>query len=363
MKHPVAVAISGGIDSLFSAYLLKRDGYPVTGIHFSTGYTSFPPREGALEGPPHTRISGSDDPATVRAMSCIAEQLDIPIHIVDLSDRFEQDVVSYFVDAYAKGQTPNPCLRCNPLIKFGALIDVAHSLGIERIATGHYVRTDTDDTGRIHLLRGNDTSKDQAYFLAFLTPDQLSKALFPLGNAIKKDIRKQAEVLGLMPVTPEESQDICFIHGDYKTFLAGRPGFKSEPGPIKTRDGNVIGAHKGLHSFTIGQRRGINCPAPFPYYVLGLDTEANSLIVGPRDALFSDECMVCDVSWINKPDSFPATVSTRIRYAHKGTPATISPVDSRRMRVVFHEPVSSVTPGQGAVFYHDDEVLGGGWIL
>lgn len=364
MKHPVAVAISGGIDSLFSAYLLKHDGYPVTGIHFVTGYASFPDMEDTLapQISGNSHVYGSADPATLRAMGFIADQLDIPIHIVDLSERFEQHVVSYFVDAYAKGQTPNPCLRCNPLIKFGELIHVAQSLGIDRIATGHYVRTNTDDKGQIHLHRGMDTSKDQAYFLALLSPDQLNKALFPLGNAIKKDVRKVAENLGLKPVTPGESQDICFINDDYKTFLAGRPGFKREPGPIKTRDGKQIGAHKGLHSFTIGQRRGINCPGPFPYYVLGLDTETNSLVVGPKDALFSRECLVKDTSWINSPETFPVTVTARIRYAHKGTLATLTEENSGMIRVIFHEPVASVTPGQGAVFYHDDEVLGGGWI-
>lgn len=364
MTDRVAVAISGGIDSLFSAHLLIRQGYDVTGIHFITGYGSFAQPDSSLPEQPHNRITdhGHADLQTHSAMAMVSDQLNIPIHIVDLSADFESGVVDYFVAEYQKGQTPNPCLRCNPLIKFGALRNFARTLGIDRIATGHYAQTRRDDAGRIHLYKGKDQAKDQAYFLAFLGRDQLEHALFPLGEKTKNDIQQEAQSLGLRPVSSQESQDVCFIQGDYKDFLAGRSGFLSEPGLIKTLDGTVVGKHQGLHSFTIGQRRGINCPAAFPYYVVGLDTQNNTLIVGPKDALFTDHCRVRGLSWINPPSSFPATVLTRIRYSHAGAMATLSLEENGDVLVTFHEPVLSVTPGQGAVFYDGDEILGGGWI-
>ncbi|MBU1172578.1 MAG: tRNA 2-thiouridine(34) synthase MnmA [Proteobacteria bacterium] len=365
MNTRVAVAISGGIDSLFSAHLLIRDGYDVTGIHFITGYGALPQRDASLHDKPLSRVTdhGHADQKTRSAMDFISNQLDIPIHIVDLSPFFESGVVQYFVNEYQKNKTPNPCLRCNPLIKFGVLLDFAKSIGISRIATGHYARIIRDDTSGIHLYKGNDKGKDQAYFLAFLSRKQLESAIFPLGELAKNDIQQKSADLGLTPVSSKESQDICFIHGDYKHFLKGRPGFKIEPGPITTMDGKIIGRHQGLHSFTIGQRRGINCPAAFPYYVIGLEVRTNTLIVGPKEALLTDGCTVTGLSWINPPITFPATVTTRIRYAHAGTPSTLSHKENGNLCVEFHEPVSSVTPGQGAVFYDGDEILGGGWIV
>lgn len=364
MSTRVAVAISGGIDSLFSAHLLIREGYQVTGIHFVTGYGAFAQPDGARAPLESHRLTvhGTVDAGTRSAMACIADQLDIPIHVVDLSDTFEQGVVDYFVREYRKGRTPNPCLRCNPLIKFGALLDAARNLGIDRIATGHYVRTLMDADQTIHLHRGLDPDKDQAYFLAFLNQNQLSRALFPLGETTKDDIRREAEALGLAPVSAKESQDICFIGGDYKDFLCSRPGFVSSPGPIVTVDGKTVGRHQGLSGFTIGQRRGINCPAAYPYYVTGLDTDSGTLIVGPKEALLRDRCHVTGVSWIGHVPSLPADLTVRIRYSHAGTLATLTADGPSGLAVRFHEPVLSVTPGQGAVFYDGDEVLGGGWI-
>lgn len=364
MSMRVAVAISGGIDSLFSAHLLIEQGYQVTGVHFVTGYGSFVLSDVTRPQPSRSRVTehGAVDANTRAAMALISEQLNIPIHIINLGALFEEGVVGYFVGEYQKGRTPNPCLKCNPLIKFGALNAFARNLGIDRIATGHYVRTREDAHGAIHLHRGLDPGKDQAYFLAFLSREQLACALFPLGEKTKAEIRMEAEALGLLPVSAKESQDVCFIRGDYKEFLAGRPEFSPTPGPIRTTEGKDIGRHEGLSAFTIGQRRGINCPAAFPYYVVGLDTETNTLIVGPKTALLSDRCHVCDLSWIHRLPSFPAILTVRIRYSHTGALATVRPDEQGRMEVLFHTPVLSVTPGQGAVFYQDDEVLGGGWI-
>ena len=360
MKQRVAVAISGGIDSLYSAYLLIQAGHDVTGIHFETGYGTFP----ASPCDPRGQVinHGSSEPNTLSAMSSLSAQLGIPIHIMDAQGIFEQSVVSYFVEKYQNGETPNPCLICNPLIKFGVVMDFARRIGSDALATGHYARVTVDDHGNARLLKGWDEAKDQSYFLAFLKQDQLKHSLFPLGELTKTEITCKAQQAGLKPVSSKESQDICFIPKDYKAFLLNRPGFRYEKGDITTSDGVKIGVHNGLHSFTIGQRRGINCPAPFPYYVTRIDTSTNTLIVGPKHELAADRVTVKGVSWINEPLSFPFETTTRIRYSHKGVGSTLTMGDNGQLNVTCHAPVSSVTRGQGAVFYKDDEVLGGGWI-
>jgi tRNA-specific 2-thiouridylase len=296
-------------------------------------------------------------------MNTLSEQLGIPIHIIDLSESFNRSVVEYFIKSYQSGRTPNPCLVCNPTIKFGALLDYAMSLGTDFLATGHYARITQDEQNRPHLRKGADPVKDQSYFLAFLTEAQLDRVMFPLGGLTKKDITINAEKSGLYPVSSKESQDVCFISGDYKDFLSEEKGFTGKPGPIVTTGGERIGRHNGLHSFTIGQRRGINCPSTTPFYVIRLDMENNALVVGRKNELLSRSCTVRDVHWISGAPSFPLQAVTRIRYSHKGTSSTLYPEQGNRLTVEFQEPAASVTPGQGAVFYRDDEVLGGGWIV
>ena len=361
MKQHIAVAISGGIDSLYTAHHLIQSGHEVTGIHFITGYGGFPEIPAHPDG--RVVVQGNPDQRTVSAMSCLSARLGIPIHILDLTDLFENLVVHDFVAQYQNGKTPNPCLVCNPGIKFGRVLYYALSLGADRLATGHYARVETD-SGLARLYKGLDTTKDQSYFLAFLNQTQLKRALFPLGRLSKADIVEKAKAAGLAPLIRKESQDVCFIHDDYKAFLLSRSGFRHENGEIRTTDGKKVGTHTGLHSFTIGQRRGINCPAAFPYYVIRLDTESNTLVVGSKDELLSDRLSVRNPSWIqeNSPD-FPLTALTRIRYSHKGVPATVHRDDQGTLDVTCHEPVLSVTPGQGAVFYREDEVLGAGWIV
>lgn len=360
MKQHIAVAISGGIDSLYAARLLIRQGHTVTGIHFVTGYGGFPARPIDKNGA--VMAKGIDDETVVAAMSGISAQLGIPIYVMDVSAAFESSVVGYFVGQYQKGETPNPCLTCNPRIKFGLVLDYANSIGADALATGHYARTTVDETGRAHLFKGKDPVKDQSYFLAFLKQEALKKALFPLGGLTKSDITTQAAAEGLTPVCHKESQDVCFIPDDYKDFLQSRPGFRHEEGDIRTLDGKKVGVHPGLHSFTIGQRRGINCPAAFPYYVVRIDTATNTLYVGEKQALLSDRVHVTGLSWINEPKAFPLDATVRIRYSHHGVTATLSPDSADSLTAACHEPVMSVTKGQGAVFYHGDEVLGGGWI-
>jgi len=239
MKQTTAVAVSGGVDSMMSAYLLKEQGQHVIGIHFITGF----------ENP---CISG-EDPAPDKTGSIlqIGEQLGIPVEIVDVRDEFKAEIVDYFTRTYQRGQTPNPCMQCNPVIKFGTILDYALKLGASKLATGHYARIHTDPTGGIRLLKGLDPKKDQSYFLARLTGSQLARACFPLGESRKEDIKKMAARKGLHPVTRGESQDVCFIkNAAYGEFLSRQMGLRFEPGYIENMAGKVIGTHQGLHLFT-----------------------------------------------------------------------------------------------------------------
>ena len=343
-----AVAISGGVDSLVSAFLLRSAGHDVIGLHFLNGFEPAP-ADAVAEHPIHR----------------IGAQLDIPIHLIDLAATFRRSVVAYFSSSYRAGRTPNPCLFCNPLIKFGHLWSHAARLGADFLATGHYARVSRTADGRYHLLRGVDRRKDQSYFLARLRPEQLARARFPLGAYLKDDTRRMAAARGLEPLSIEESQDVCFIREKtYGQFLAAHEGFESRPGPIVDIDGREIGRHQGLHLFTVGQRRGIDCPAAAPYYVVRLEPETNRLVVGFKEALARSECVVEAVNWINPPSRFPADVRVRIRYRHRAAAARLISADSdAKVRVVFSEPQTAITPGQGAVFYDGDEVLGGGWIV
>jgi len=356
VKALTAIAISGGVDSMMAAYRLRQAGHAVVGIHFLTGYeTAFAPPGAEQPQDPAETVAGR--------ISGLAGQIGIPFRILDLSARFKQDVTRYFIDSYEKGLTPNPCMVCNPRIKFGALFDFARTLGADHLATGHYARIRTDAGGRFHLLRGVDRAKDQSYFLAFLRQDQLARAMFPLGELTKVSVKAMAAAKGLKPVTTAESQDVCFIKGlSYGDFLARQPNFTPQPGPIEDLAGNVIGRHNGLHLFTIGQRRGINCPAAEPYYVVRIDKHRNRLIVGFKQDLGASHCRVTDINWINGKPSAPLKVRTRVRYRHQAAPSSVTPLDDRTAVVTFDEPEAALTPGQGAVFYQDDEVLGGGWI-
>jgi tRNA-specific 2-thiouridylase len=347
----IAVAISGGVDSLVAAFLLKQQGNDVVGIHFRTGYEKYTP-----ELPQLTTLPPD--------IAKIGHQLNIPIEILDVSDIFRQTVVTYFTSTYQAGRTPNPCLFCNPTIKFGHILSHVQQRGADALATGHYARVQTRFDQRRHLYRGLDSRKDQSYFLARLTQDQLQRALFPLGELTKNDVRAIARQNHLAPATRQESQDICFIkETPYHVFLQQQEGFLPKEGLIEDTRGSVIGRHRGLHLFTIGQRRGINCPAAAPYYVVRLDHARNRLIVGQRRELARDRCTVEDINWINLPDNFPVDVRSQIRYRHKSAPARVTPTSPSIAELKFESPQNAITPGQGAVFYRADEVLGGGWIV
>jgi tRNA-uridine 2-sulfurtransferase len=361
MPEYVAIALSGGIDSLVSAALLQEQGHRVVGLHFLTGFEtawrSMP--SASSETPPPV---GAEERA-MQQLAPMVHQLDIPIHIIDLSAEFRSLVVDYFSAAYQAGRTPNPCLVCNPRIKFDLLLNKARELGASRIATGHYARISSDRRGRMHLLRGKDPLKEQSYFLARLCQAQLQQAVLPLGDWTKTQTRQLAQSRGLRPAAAQESQDICFIKGgSYGDFLKQQPGFCSAAGDIEDPDGRVIGRHSGLYQFTIGQRRGINCPAAAPYYVIRLDVARNVLVVGPRQALLAHGCRVEQINWIVSPPGDAIRVAVRVRYRQAAVPARLVALDANRADIVFDRPEGAVTPGQGAVFYDGDEVLGGGWI-
>jgi len=352
MKQTTAVAISGGVDSLMSAFLLKEQGHQVFGIHFITGFET------------DSWSTQDRQRQNQHPILDIGKQLGIPVEIVDIRSEFQSIIVDYFTRTYQRGQTPNPCMRCNPTIKFGIIQSLALERGAQKLATGHYAVIKKDHTGTYHLFKGFDRRKDQSYFLARLTPDQLSNALFPLGTMEKAEVKKMAAQRGLEPVTRSESQDVCFIKDNsYREFLKTRKGFKSEPGRIEDMSGQVVGQHNGLHLFTVGQRRGINCPAADPYYVIRLDTQRNRLVVGTRNDLLSSECKVNGINWIGDAPESPLELCTRVRYRTQEVAATVIPGDRDTAVVRFKEPQAAITPGQAAVFYRGDEILGGGWIV
>ena len=345
MGKLIAVAISGGVDSLVSASLLKKQGYALLGIHFINGD----------EKKSYSKITSEIDN--------IAKQLDIPITIINCQKEFKANIIDYFTMTYKAGMTPNPCLVCNVAIKFGTVLDFAKKAGADYLATGHYARVKLGKDGIFHLFKGIDHTKDQSYFLAFLNQQQLKAVCFPLGEMRKSDVRALSASDGLIPVSNVESQDICFIDDkSYNDFLLGQPNFISSPGNIVDVNGNILGKHNGLHLFTIGQRKGINCPGKEPYYVLKLDRYDKTVIVGSKKKLFVDRCRIKNINWIGTKPTSPIKLFVKIRYRHTEVSSIIHYKDDKTGVITFETPQSSVTPGQAAVFYNGDELIGGGWI-
>jgi len=338
----VAIALSGGVDSAVAAVLLQRQGGNLHGVHLRL----------TPMGAPLDRVEA------------LAQRLGIPLTVVDLQREFAREVLDYFVSEYARGRTPNPCVRCNAAIKFGHLWEHLKSGGFTHLATGHYARLNLDDRGAPGLFRGADRRKDQSYFLSRLPLDLLPNLLFPLGPMTKEEVRRISGAAGL-PVRDNqpESMELCFIPaGGYQDFLTARRGFSGPPGDFVDCRGSFLGRHRGLEGYTVGQRRGLGIPAREPFYVIEIQPESNRVVLGHREELFSPGLTASGMNWLIPPPAGEIEALAMIRYRHPGVHARITPRGEGSVEVAFETPQSAVAPGQAVAFYDGDRVLGGGWI-
>jgi tRNA-specific 2-thiouridylase len=364
----IAVAMSGGVDSSTVAAMLKGEGYTLVGLTMQLWNQR---RLAGKEGMPEQvqgRCCSIDDVYDARR---VAETLDIPYYVVNHEERFERDVVRPFVSEYLAGRTPIPCSLCNNHLKFDQLLLTARQIGADAVATGHYARNDYDPArGRWILRRPADRSKDQTYFLFGLTQEQLAGTLFPLGGYTKPEVREIAREHGLALAAKPDSQEICFIPGgDYKRFIDAYLEEQAEPmpdssGELVSTAGQVLGQHTGVHNFTVGQRKGLGVASPTPLYVIQIDSASHRVTVGSEAEVTRKSMLVGDLNWISIAAlEKPMRVQAKIRHRHEPAWATIEPAGEGTVRVTFDEPARAVTPGQAAVFYDGDEVVGGGWIV
>jgi tRNA-specific 2-thiouridylase len=366
-ESPVAVAMSGGVDSSVVAGLLQRQGQRIVGLTMQLWNQR---RLAGHEGMPESvqgRCCSLDDLYDARR---VAETIGIPYYVVNQEDRFERDVVRPFIDEYLSGRTPIPCSLCNNHLKFDQLLLVAQQIGADFLATGHYARVEFDElTGRWLLKRPVDVAKDQTYFLFGLTQDQLSRTLFPLGEMTKPQVRELARSHGLALADKPDSQEICFVPGgDYKNFLNAYLEEQGESlpdtaGELVTTDGRVIGEHGGIHNFTVGQRKGLGVATGSPLYVLQIKGDSRQVVVGNQEDLYSKTLRVHKINFISESPSEPMRVQVKIRHRHQSALATIAMTTEDEVLVTFAEPQRAITPGQAAVFYDNEVVVGGGWII
>ena len=369
MKTRVVVAMSGGVDSSVAAWLLQRQGYEVIGITMCFGL-----KESNKKRPSCCGIEGIEDAQRV------AQKLGIRHYVLNFDQVLEEKVIKNFISEYLLGKTPNPCVRCNEYLKFEQLLNKAKGLDAKYLATGHYARIEQDGEKIFHLKKANDRFKDQSYFLYRLRQKQMAHILMPLGNLTKERVRKLASDSGLAVADKPGSQDICFIPSeDYRDFIrhaclpAGRD---IKPGLILDTKGNILGKHRGIPFYTIGQREGLGIAMGYPVYVVKIDAKNNSLIVGKKEEVFSNGLIASDISFTDKPEGNglashsqshkplkrEVVLSVKIRYNHKGIRSRVIPLSKNRIKIIFSRPQFAVTPGQSAVLYQNKEVIAGGII-
>jgi tRNA-specific 2-thiouridylase len=341
-RAQVAVALSGGMDSAMAAVLLRDQGLRVVGVHLRLS-PGGPARE---------------------HLEALAQGLGIPWLEVDLREEFSRQVLDYFAGEYSRGRTPNPCVRCNAAIKFGRLWHLLQEAGVPYLATGHYARLLRGADGTLELRRGRDRAKDQSYFLQRLPRGLLPHLLFPLGEITKQEVRRRYTDLGLPRAADyRESQELCFIpQGSYQEFLLELKGSLGEPGDLVDCRGRVLGRHRGLEYYTVGQRRGLRVPAAAPYYVVEIRPETNQVVLGYKNEFFSSGLRARELNWLIEPSVGEITTTAVIRYRHPGVTARVYLENSGEAQVIFATPQTAVAPGQAVAFYQEDRLLGGGWI-
>ena len=350
-KKRVLVAMSGGVDSSAAALLLQQQGYACDGAMLKL-------YSGEVEG----TCCSADDADDARS---VAYRLGMKFYVFNETERFARDVMDHFVAEYCAGHTPNPCIDCNRCLKFGALLERALVLGYDYLATGHYARVGYDpETGLYRLLRGRDRRKDQSYVLYQLTQHQLSHLLLPVGEFDKPAIRESAREAGLLNADKADSQDICFVPDhDYASFIAQETGKESKPGNFVDEEGNIMGQHRGLIHYTIGQRKGLGISSSTPIFVKELRPQTNEVVLCKSESLFSRDCHVDNINYMAEEKlTGPVKAIGKIRYSHAGAPCTLYPQPDGTLLAQFDEPQRAMTPGQAAVFYQDDHVLCGGTI-
>jgi tRNA-specific 2-thiouridylase len=351
----VVVAMSGGVDSSVAAALLVEQGYDVVGMMMRLW------SEETMAGGAHNRCCTPDQMTDARR---IADKLNIPFYVLDTKETFRKTIVQFFIDQHRKGVTPNPCLECNRQIRFDFLLNNALALDAEYLATGHYARAAQGADGRFLLKKGLDDQKDQSYVLSVLGQAQLQHTLFPVGEYAKPEVRQIAERFGLPTASKKDSQDLCFLgDGDYRRFLSQYAPEVMVAGPIMRQDGAVVGEHHGLANYTIGQRKGLGVQAAEPLYVIGMNAQQNTLVVGTAEELGTAELTAGRVNWVSgEVPAEPFYADVKIRYKAAPVRALIEPLGSDRLRATFDAPLRDITAGQGAVLYDGDVCLGGGII-
>lgn len=356
MKKKVMVGMSGGVDSSVAAAILKKEGYEVIGVTLQIWPDDLP-------GPQPE--GGCCSLSAVEDARMVAFQLDIPYYVLNFQEIFNNNVIDYFVDEYTKGKTPNPCIACNRYVKFDAMLKKALSMGIDYIATGHYARIEySDSAGRYLLKRSVTDKKDQTYALYNMKQHQLERTLFPIGNYSKEMVRQIADELGFVVADKPDSQEICFVtDNNYAGFISSRLKEPMQPGYFVDTEGNILGMHKGIYNYTIGQRKGLGISFGKPMYVVKIDVENNRVVLGESGEEYSEGLIASDLNWIafEKLEG-PRKAMAKIRYSAKESEALISPLDDDKVKVEFAYPQRAVTPGQSVVFYEGDIVLGGGTI-